>query len=59
MEGEAGQGKWFSSLSTTAKAVFISSGIVTAAGVGFLLYRNFFSDNWCARCSSQPRFNLP
>ena len=46
MEGEAGLGEWFSSLSTTAKAVMISSGIVTAAGVGFLLYRNFFSDSW-------------
>jgi len=44
MEGEAGD--WFSSLSTTTKAVLISYGIVTAAGVGFLLYRNFFSDSW-------------
>jgi len=44
MDGEAGE--WLSSLSTTAKAVVISSGIATAAGVGFLLYRNFFSDSW-------------
>jgi len=43
---EVGQGDWFSSLSTTAKAVVVSSGIVAAAGVGFLLYRNFFTDNW-------------